>query len=233
MHVVPSSTFKSGTLVISTHYWIWWSRSVVSSLRVSTRHTCILACGRPHLPGTLRTWTSTASTTCTLDSPSPGKSVWGFHYMKLFKIIWIWIPPYYLTPFKIYFSCVIITISRILLTFKFCTACFLTLKDQLKSARLWQTLLQFSLVCDSSNLKLCGKQQLTHIQWLTAPPKVHMGPNRNIIFFRSRKSLLGVSAVNYNTVYLWFLEHVVLCLLYYTICFGCMILTWDTSPNSS
>lgn len=72
MHFVPSRTFKSGTLAISTHCWIWWSRNVASSLRVSTRPTCILVCGRPRLPGTPRTWTSTASTTCTLGSPSPG-----------------------------------------------------------------------------------------------------------------------------------------------------------------
>lgn len=65
--------FTNGTLVTSTRCWTWWSKSVVSSLRVSTLPTSTLACGRPRSPGTRRTWTSTALTTCTSDSPSHGQ----------------------------------------------------------------------------------------------------------------------------------------------------------------
>lgn len=65
-------TQSSGTLGTWEPFWICWRRSVELSSRVSTHPTSTLACGRPHLRGTRRTWTSTASTTCTLGSPKRG-----------------------------------------------------------------------------------------------------------------------------------------------------------------
>lgn len=64
---------KSGTFAIWTPFWIPLNMRVASLLRESIHPTCILACGRPHLHGTLRTWTSTVSTTCTLESLNHGK----------------------------------------------------------------------------------------------------------------------------------------------------------------
>jgi len=49
-----------------------WAKTMASRLKGSTLHTCTLACGRPRLPGTRRTWTSTASTTSTLGPPRHG-----------------------------------------------------------------------------------------------------------------------------------------------------------------
>lgn len=64
---------KSGTFAIWTPFWILLNVKVASPLRVSIHRTCILACGRLRLHGTLRTWTSTVSITCTLESPNHGK----------------------------------------------------------------------------------------------------------------------------------------------------------------
>lgn len=64
---------KSGTFVIWTPFWILWNVKAASLLRVLIHPTCILACGRPPLHGTLRTWTSTVLTTCTLENPNHGK----------------------------------------------------------------------------------------------------------------------------------------------------------------
>uniref|UniRef100_A0A8P0P4C1 [histone H3]-trimethyl-L-lysine(9) demethylase n=1 Tax=Canis lupus familiaris TaxID=9615 RepID=A0A8P0P4C1_CANLF len=64
--------WPSGTSGACGPSWTWWSVSVAPSLRASTPPICTSACGRPPSPGTRRTWTCTASTTCTSGSPSPG-----------------------------------------------------------------------------------------------------------------------------------------------------------------
>lgn len=64
---------KTGTFATWTLSWILWNMKAGSLLRGLIHPTCILACGRPPLHGTLRTWTSTVSTTYTLESPNRGK----------------------------------------------------------------------------------------------------------------------------------------------------------------
>ena len=67
-------TSKIGTFAIWTPSWIPLNMKVASLSRELIHPTCTLACGRPPLHGTLRTWTSTVLTTCTLESPNHGKN---------------------------------------------------------------------------------------------------------------------------------------------------------------
>ncbi len=69
----------NGTLAVSTQSWTLWRARAGSRSKESTHHTSILACGRVPSRGTRRTWICTASTTCTLGSPSPGMSVTHLH----------------------------------------------------------------------------------------------------------------------------------------------------------
>ena len=62
----------NGTLAVSTPSWTLWRVRVGSRSKELTHHTFISGCGRVPLHGTLRTWICTASTTCILESPSPG-----------------------------------------------------------------------------------------------------------------------------------------------------------------
>ena len=73
--VLNNRMWRSGTLAIWTPSWMWSRRTAECPSKVSTRPIFTLACGRPPSPGTRRTWISTASTICTLESPNPGK--WG------------------------------------------------------------------------------------------------------------------------------------------------------------
>ena len=73
MFPVSRRTWRSGTSAGWTPSWTRWSTRAASPSRASTPPTCTLGCGRPPSPGTPRTWTSTVSTTCTLDSPNHGK----------------------------------------------------------------------------------------------------------------------------------------------------------------
>lgn len=64
--------WRSGILAVWTLFWTWWRERVESQSKESTLHIFISGCGRARSPGTQRTWISTASTTFTLESPSPG-----------------------------------------------------------------------------------------------------------------------------------------------------------------
>ena len=63
----------SGILAGWKQSWTWWKRRAGLPLRAWTPHTCTSACGRHPLPGTPKTWTCTASITCTSENPNPGK----------------------------------------------------------------------------------------------------------------------------------------------------------------
>ena len=83
----PYRMSKSGTFATWTPFWILLNMKAASPLRVLTHPTCILACGRPLLHGTLRTWTSTVSTTCTSESPNHGMEEINFLSFKSFILI--------------------------------------------------------------------------------------------------------------------------------------------------
>ena len=73
LEALPTLAWRSGTSTTSIPSWTQWWMTTGCASQESTPPTSTSACGRPPLPGIPRTWTSTASTTYTLELPKPGQ----------------------------------------------------------------------------------------------------------------------------------------------------------------